>query len=415
MAQNGQNAKPRRFWLVSLTVVLAAVAVVAVMSVRRKEVSVQTARTIRGNISTTISTNGKIQPVDNFESHAPSPTTVRRILVSEGDKVKAGQLLVLLDDADARAQAARARAQLRKAEADQLAMKSGGTADELLTLNSQLAKAQNSVDAATRGADALQRLQEKGAASAGEVAAAEDRLRSAQSDLKLAQDKQTGRFSASEIASVESQISQARAAVAAAEDLMARCEIRAPRNGEVYSLPVRQGQFVNTGELLIQVADLSVVQLIGYVDEPDIGRLHSGEPVQVTWDAIPGRIWEGQLTRVPTTVVKVETRNVGEVRCQVNNGDRKLLPNVNVSLSIITGQAQNVVLAPREAVHEENGRRFVYEVEGDRIRRHNIETGISNLTQVEIIQGIAENMELALGTTDGQPLRDGMTVRIESR
>ncbi|MGA3211768.1 MAG: efflux RND transporter periplasmic adaptor subunit, partial [Terriglobales bacterium] len=313
------------------------------------------------------------------------------------------------------AQAAKARAQLRKAEADQLAIKSGGTADELLNLNSQLAKAQSGLEAATRNLDALRRLQEKGAASAGEVSAAEDRLRSAQNDLKLAQDKLKARYSASELASVESQISQARATMAAAEDLLQRTEIRAPRDAEVFSLPVRLGQFVNMGDLLVQAADLSVVQLVGYVDEPDIGRLRSGEPVQVSWDAVPGRIWEGQLTGVPTTVVKVDTRNVGEITCRVNNGDRKLLPNVNVSLSIITGQAQSVVLALREAVHEENGQRFVYEVDGGRTHHRNVTTGISNLTQIEIRQGVGENAALALGTTDGQPLRDNMPVRIERR
>src|SRR5580658_5148248 len=125
MAQNGQKTKPRRSWLVAVIAIAGIILLVALLFAGRKDPPVQVARTVRSGIATTISTNGKIRPVDNFEAHAPSSTIVTKILVHEGDQVKAGQLLVQLDDADARAQAARARAQLQKAEADQQAIKSG--------------------------------------------------------------------------------------------------------------------------------------------------------------------------------------------------------------------------------------------------------------------------------------------------
>ena len=69
----------------------------------------------RGPIRSLVSTNGKIEPIQNFEAHAPISTTVQHLLVKEGDRVRKGQLLLQLDAADIRTQAARALAQVRAA------------------------------------------------------------------------------------------------------------------------------------------------------------------------------------------------------------------------------------------------------------------------------------------------------------
>jgi HlyD family secretion protein len=96
----------------------------------------------RGAIRSLVSTNGKVEPIQNFnfEAHAPIATTVKHLLVKEGDHVRKGQLLLELDAADIRTQAARAQAQIKAAAADQAALKTGGTQEEVLALNSQLIK-----------------------------------------------------------------------------------------------------------------------------------------------------------------------------------------------------------------------------------------------------------------------------------
>jgi HlyD family secretion protein len=378
----------------------------------RKEVPIRAARAQRGNISSTISTNGKIEPVDNFEAHAPASTTVNRILVHEGDRVQANQLLLVLDSADAHAQAARAQAQLRAAEADLHAVHSGGTREQVLTEQAQLAKAQAQVSNARTQLAALQHLEQQGAASAGEVTATEARVKAAEADLRLAEEKQASRYSSQEVERVKAQALEATASLAAADDLLRHSEIRAPRAGIVYSLPVRSGQYVTRGDLLLQVADLRTVNVRGFVDEPDIGRLRPGEPVQVTWDAVPGRTWQGTVLRVPSTVVSLGARNVGEISCRVANEDLKLLPNINVTLNIITAQVQGVLTVPREAVHVEDGQHFVYEVVEGKLRRRTVQTALADLTQVEITQGLAPDTTVALGSIAGQSLRDGTAVRI---
>jgi len=153
----------------TIGIAIAVVLLGAFASMRKDAVAVRVARVERGNIRSVISTNGKVEPLQSFEAHAPAGTTVRKLLVKEGDRVKKGQLLMQLDDADARAQAARALAQLRAAQSDVSAIERGGSQEEVLTRESQLVKARTERDTAQRNLDALRRLQEKGAASAGEV------------------------------------------------------------------------------------------------------------------------------------------------------------------------------------------------------------------------------------------------------
>jgi HlyD family secretion protein len=405
----------RRTWLIVGAAVVIVVVLAAFMSTGRKDGPVRAIRTRRQTITSSISTNGKIRPVENFEAHAPAPTTVARILVHEGESVQPGQVLLRLDDLDARAQAAKAEAQLRSVDADLQAVQRGGTQEEVLNAQSRLTKAQAEYDTAKRSLEALQLLQQKGAASSGETEAAQNRLKAAQADLNLAQETEKDRYSAPEIERVQAQAAQARASLLAAQDVLRHSDIRAPRAGTVYSLPVHQGQFVETGDLLVQVADLSSVQVVGYVDEPDIGRLHSGEAVEVRWDAFPGRTWEGTVTGLPFTVVAVGSRNVGEITCRVNNSDLKLLPNINVNVAVVTAAAQDVIAIPREAVHADDGQRFVFEITDGKLRRRNVQTGISNLTDIEIAQGLAEGTQVALGPLNSlQSIWEGMQVRVVS-
>ena len=240
----------------TIGIAIAVVLLGAFASMRKDAVAVRVARVERGNIRSVISTNGKVEPLQSFEAHAPAGTTVRRLLVKEGDRVKKGQLLMQLDDADARAQAARALAQLRAAQSDVSAIERGGSQEEVLTRESQLVKARTERDTAQRNLDALRRLQEKGAASAGEVRDAENALQRADAEMKLIDQKEKGRFSKPEIDKVNAQRSEAQAAYDAAEDTLTKSNIRAPFDGVVYSIPVRQGAYVQPGELLLQEADL---------------------------------------------------------------------------------------------------------------------------------------------------------------
>ena len=412
MPLNGHSSgrRSRRWWVTALPI-LAAVVVLAAVWRRDDSVPVRTAVVEQTSIRSLISTNGKIEPVNNFEAHAPAATSVRRVLVKEGDFVKQGQLLLELDDADARAQAARAQTQIKAAQADLSAVERGGSQEEVLNLDAQLVKARTDRDFAQRNLDALKRLEPQGAASAGEVQEAENGLARADAQLTLLQQKQTKRYSKPEVARVEALRTEAQATYDAAQEVVAKSNVRAPFGGIVYSLPVKPGGFVSAGDLLLQVADLRKVLVRAFVDEPDVGRLTLGNPIEITWDAIPGRVWQAQVTAIPSTVRLHGARNVGETTCIVENKDLKLLPNVNVGVTIVAAAHDNVLVVPREAVRMDDTRPYVLQVVGHELKRRDVETSLSNLTQVEVTRGLSARDIIAISSSNNKPIGDGTQVK----
>jgi len=411
MANNNASFVSRHRWITAIIAIAAAVVLFASLS-RDPAVPVRAVIAQRGTIRSVVSTNGKVEPLQNFEAHAPVGTTVKKLLVREGDHVKKGQLLVQLNDAKARSQAAQARAQILAADADFSGIQSGGNREEVLTLESQIVKARTACDTAQRNLDALRRLQQQNAASPGEVKNAEDQLQRANADLNLLLEKQKNRYSPPEITRVDAQKSEAQAAYVAAEDVLSQLNIRAPFNGVVYSLPVVQGAYLGTGDLVLQEADLSKVRVRAFVDEPDVGRLAPGDKIDVTWDAMPERTWEGTVSVIPSVIKLHGTRNVGETTCIVDNRDFKLLPNVNVGVTIITAEHRDVLTVPREAVRQDDSKAYVYQIVNNELQRRYVQTSISNLTQVEVTGGLPENALIVLGPTNSKPLRNGLSVKV---
>jgi HlyD family secretion protein len=395
-----------------LPAALLVIVLVFMFSGRKGTLPVRTALVERGPVRSQISTNGKVEPLKNFEARALAAATVKRVFVHEGQRVRRGQLLLQLEDADARTQAAHAEAQLRSAEADESAIKNGGTHEEVVTTEAELAKARNDRDTAQRNLDAVRRLEAKGAASSGEVHEAENQLSRASTQVSWLEEKLKRRYSAPEVARVHAQAGEARASFAAAQVLLAKSNIRAPQSGIVYALPVREGTYVNAGDLLLEEADLTQVLVRAYVDEPDVGRLHPGQKIEISWDAVPGRIWQGTVTVVPASLHLLGTRNVGELTSVTDNRDLALLPNVNVGVAIVTAEHQDALYVPREALRQDGGGKpYVFDVAGGSLTRRDVKTAIATLTKMEV-EGVPEKTEVALGTTNGKPLVDGAAVKV---
>ena len=407
---NNSSAPPRRRWIWIACAIIALFLLYAYT--RQTPLKVRAATVERGTIRSVVSTNGKVEPIHNFEAHAPIATTVKRLLVKEGDHVRKGQLLAQLDDDDIRSRAARAQAEVKAAAADENALKTGGTQEEVITLNSQLIKAHNARDAAQHSLDSLRKLQQDGAASAGEVRQAEETLQRAQADLNLLEQKQKERYSQPEVAHIQAQAAQAQAAYDAAEDALGKSTVRAPFDGIVYSVPVKEGAFVQDGDLLLQEADLSHVLVRAFVDEPDVGRLQVGQKVEIIWDAIPNRVWNGAVDTVPSTVKMHGNRNVGEATCLIDNQDLRLLPNINVGVTIVVAEHKDVLTLQRDALRMDESKPYVYRIVDSHVKRQSIEFSLQNLTRVEITSGLSAGDTVALPAEEPKPLFDGAAIKI---
>jgi HlyD family secretion protein len=408
---NSSGRQPRRWWVTALAILAAVIVLAAFITHRDDSVPVRTAVVEPGTIRSVISTNGKIEPINNFEAHAPIPARVERVLVKEGEAVKKGQLLVVLDDANVRAHAAQAETQVKAAQAELSSAQRGGTQEEVLSLDDQLVKASTDRDSAQHNLDALKKLQQQGAATAGEVRAAQNTLSVADAQLTFLRQKQTKRYSQAELEHVEAQKIDAQASYSAEQDILAQTNVHAPFDGIVYSLPIKQGGFVAGGDLLLEMADLRKVLVRAFVDEPDVGRLTSGDLLEVTWDALPGRVWPTTVTAVPSTVKLHGTRNVGETTSIVDNTDLKLLPNVNVGVTIVVARHDNVLVVPREAVRMDDSKPYVLQVVGRELKRRDVETSLSSLTQVQITSGLSTKDVVAISSWNGKPIGNGTLVK----
>src|SRR5258706_1137479 len=139
---NSSGRQPRCGWVTALAILTVVIVLASFVPRRDEGVPVRTVVVEQGTIRSLVSTNGKIEPVNNFEAHAPIATSVRRVFFKEGDSVKKGQLLGVLDDAHARAQAARCQTLLKAAQADFSAAERGWTPEEMLRLPAQTWKSE---------------------------------------------------------------------------------------------------------------------------------------------------------------------------------------------------------------------------------------------------------------------------------
>jgi len=365
-----------------------------------------------GDLKSTVPTNGKVEPQVNFEAHAPFPGIIQSLNAHEGEKVAAGQLLLSMDDTEAKARVATAESALKGAQAAYQASQRGGTQEERISLKGEVDKAQIDRDQAQRDLEALQKLQASGAASASEISAAQTRVAATASVLQVLEQRTTERYGSADLAHAQAALSDAEAAYAAANDALHHAVVHAPFAGTVYSLPVSRTEYVNQGDRLLSMADLTKLQVRAFFDEPEIGKLSLGQLVTIVWDARPDEQWQGHISRLPSTIITYGTRNVGEVLVAIDNTDGALLPDTNVRVTVTVANESNVLKVPRDALHFEQGSTFVYRKEGNSLHRVKVTIGVRNLSEVQVVSGLNAGDVVALGTTNAQPLSDGVPVKV---
>jgi HlyD family secretion protein len=410
MKTGQRGPRTARIWIATAIAIVLIFYVVHLMT--RGSLPIRVANATMGSLTTTVSTNGKVEPQVNFEAHAPFPGVIETVAVHEGEKVHAGQLLLAMDDSEAKARVATAQAALKGAQANYQAAKSGGTQEERISLKGELAKAQIDRDQAQNDLDALQKLQTSGAASASEISSAKTRLDTDNSSIQVLQQRLTDRYGSDYMAHAQATMADAEAAYQAAEDALHQAIVHAPFAGTVYSLPVSRTEYVNQGDRLLSMADLSKLQVRGYFDEPEIGNLKIGQPVTIVWDARPNEAWHGHVSRMPSTIITYGTRNVGAVVISIDDADDALLPDTNVRVTVTVANVSNVLKVPRDALHIEQGAPYVYRMEGNVLHRVKVTIGVLNLTDVQITSGLKSGDVVALGTTNAQPLSDGVPVNV---
>jgi HlyD family secretion protein len=381
-----------------LFLLLAGVTAVLVWGILRKgePPKVGFARVKRQTLVSTLPTNGKVEPFAWQPVRAETAGVVNRVAVEDGQTVAAGAVMASISDPSLAADIEAAQAKISEARANLNALEAGGRPAEFTDIENNLARARFDLAQAQKTLAALERLAAKHAATQQEVDTARERVQ--QSELEIAGlDKRRGSLvSRTELAAARARLGDAESALRLAQQRGALSVIHAPMAGTVYGREVRQGSYVNAGDLIANIGRMDQLRVRVYVDEPELGRVAEGQPVTITWDALPGRQWQGKVEKKPVAIQALGSRQVGDVVCVIDNAGRALIPGTNVNAEIRTAVAGNALVIPKETLRHDGQGDYVFALKGDTIERRAVKKGAASITQVQILEGLSDNESVAL-------------------
>lgn len=385
--------------LKKLLLALAAAAAVGALwyELRRPNpVEVSFARVRRETLTSAVRTNGKIEPQHWVAARAERAGNVAKVHVERGQRVARGALVAELAAESFEQELAAAEARVAEAKTALAALEAGGRALERAAIEGNLAAAREELAAARRELASLERLLEKQAVAKEEVLQTRDRVRKAEIEIEALEKRRAALVAPDDRAAAEARLRQALADREQAARRLAQSRIRAPEDGTVYDLPVRPGSWVQPGDLVAAIGRLETVRVTIYVDEPELGRVAVGMPIVIRWDALPDKQWRGAIQKPATRIVKLESRQVGEVSGIIENPGGELVPGANVNIEIRSRVVENALTIPKEALRRRGGDDGVLVLEGDRLAWRKVELGAASVTRAEVLAGLNEGDAVAL-------------------
>ena len=397
-------------WLLVLLIVAAAVG----WGVFRKSAppKISFTKVKRTRLVSTLPTNGKVEPFEWQAIRAERAGILSRVNVRDGEPVAKDQVIASIADPTLQAELQAGEARVAEAQANLSALEGGGKPAELADIESSLRQAHLGLQQEKKDAEALQRLAQKQAATAAEVEAAGQKVKQSEAEIQGLEQRRSALVAKADVAAARARLQDAQAAFDLARDRAAQGVVRAPMSGVVYGLTVRTGAYVNPGDLLANVGNLNRLRVRVYVDEPELGRVAEGQPVTITWQALGGKQWTGSVERKPTSIQPLGTRQVGEVICWIDNPEHELIPGTNVDAVIRTAVVENAVVIPKETLRHDGQGNYVLLLKGEAVERRAVNTGVASISDVQIVDGLAEGDEVALPSDT--PLQPGDRVTPET-
>ncbi len=416
-------------WMIAGAVVVL-VAAGLVLTQRRGEPAkadaIRTAQVKRGSIVLSVSATGTVEPAAMVEVRSRATGTVTRVLVDEGQRVRRGQVLVELDDPDARHAVESDRAALQSAEAAVASaqarlddLRAGAT----VYTRQQAEEAVRQTEAALAQAkDTLTRqeqLLKDGYVAQSVVDDARHGVEIAESQVRAARAKLADLIAGStpgQIAQAEAALRQARAQAEVtsaqlrqAEEQLAESRIAAPISGVVVKRSVDVGQSIiggsgTGGTLVITLAQIEPLYATVTVDEADIGGVHTGMPVRLTADALPNAVFRGKVDRVAAVAQVVQNVTQFAVTVVLQEPPPGVRLGMTVDAEFVTARRDDVLVVPRQAV-KEGKPPTVTVIVGGELETRPVQTGLFDGRMVEITSGLHEGEVVLLGSAK-QPAKN---------
>jgi len=449
----------KKVWI-AIGALVAVVAIVAfsVQQARKGVVTVQTGKVIREDLRSTVTASGEIKPKMYVNVGANAFGKITHLFVKEGDHVKKGELLAQIENIQPEADVQATKASLQAAQTDYIAAQAAYNTAVADLARAKADDQQKRLDwqrAEGLFKDQLIAKQDYDAKRAAYEASASGLV---QAKAKIAQTK-------AQAESAHSNIAQQRATLVRYDDVLSKTIYKAPFDGIVTNLPVREGETVvvgiqnSPGSTLMTLADNSVITAEVMVDETDIMNVKVGEPAEVTIDAIPNKVFKGTVTEIgdnallrstgvatsQTTASSQEAKDF-KVVVTLTDPPRDLRPGLSATAKITTASKQNVLAIPIQALtirqridlepdkkkgtsdrsveaaepaaarkKDKEEIQGVFVVRNGKAQFVKVATGITGTTDIEVLDGLKEGDQIITGSYKVlRTLRPGASVRIDN-
>jgi HlyD family secretion protein len=375
----------RLFWIGGGVLILTLAAVWGLIAVKQSLSSRPPLKTVslqRGEMVLSVPATGVVEPAFSVEIKSKASGEILHVRAEEGNRVEKGDVLVEIDPRIE-------EIGVRRAKADLLVAEAGVKRAEILLEKAQLIRSRKD------------QLYQKGFLSDQEKEDAhqEEGLRGA--DLALA----------------HAQLLKAQEAISEAKERLQQTQVISPIAGVLLSLLVQRGQIISSGTSsfsqgtpLAVVGDISLLQIRAEVDETDVRMVAPGQEARVNLDAFPGQIFHARVVRVaPQARIKNDLAVVDlHLTIKETPEATSLRPGLSANIEILINRLSDVLLLPREGVHQEGGKWGISVIQGEKVSFHEVTVGATDGVKMEIVTDLPEGTRVALeGTGADRPMGRG--------
>src|SRR3981081_4380760 len=444
-------------------VVLGGIVLFSVNQANKGVVTVQTAKVApQETLISQVTASGEIKPTTYTNVTAQGFGRITQILVKEGDKIKKGDRLLLQEavqaNADVQAQSAAINSSEMGVQAAEASFRSA---------QADLTQQQANLEKARLDWERGQGLFKDGLIPKQDF----DQRKNAYDAAFAAVDSSKARVQSlkAQLNQTRSQVNQTRAVLVRTKDILSKTAYVSPINGIVSYLPVRLGEYVVPGiqnsnvSFLMTLSDMSVVTAEVKVDETDIVNVKIGQDADVTIDAVPGKIFKGKVTEIgsqavlrssglTTTQTTTSTQEAKDFKVVVtlNNPPENVRPGLSTTAKIKTAEKKNVLAIPIQALAVRTRKDLeeavknakkdgnssvtlaapppatpndpkkeevqgVFVVNGKKAVFRPVETGISGVTDIEILKGLKPGDEIVVGSYKAlRTLKPASSVKVDN-
>ncbi len=373
------RATKRGIWGRLLFLLLVAAAASAVVAMRLRPKAVTVTPTVRGTAVDAVYATGTVEAQDRVVVKSKTTGSLLELKVKEGDKVKKGDLLAVVDSPTLKFELAKGKADLWAASSQ-----AGASAPQIAVLDAQIKTTETQLENAKVDRDRTAKLVTAGSATQVEL----DKLTTQVSTLEgtLAAQKAQRR---SLIIDLGARAQGSSAAVDSLSARLADTEVRAPMDGVVLGKSVEIGEVVMVNQPLLRIGSTDRLVLECPIDEADIGKVTLGKPTAVSLYAFPGKTFKGEVFEIMPDADRSKKSFLTKIK--LADPPVGLRSGMSAEVNVIIEERTGALLGPAEAIDAQG---FAWIVRDGRVEKRKLLTGVRDMLHVEILGG----------ASDGEPL-----------